>query len=326
MTSLIMFERAFREELLNVIYAQWHRLGASYSDVIPDLPEVIDPEALLWCSFEFLPTEPRLFETVTSWLHSNENYIIRHRFKKQATDDDPRTDIWHALDRKVSPPGNAPTHLFQSEESREEITDFFKRISRNSELGSSTISRLGKRASDSSTILLRARDLLGNDTRPFLLVYLLANPKGGKLRTVQAWSGYAYRSISEAAARWQDAGIAVVEHGYCYLADPEPWRALLQHRAGRITLVNWFALFEACVGLLRALTKARQKNFAWDNPVVTAHRRNAYRALSAPLLDCVIGETPSVARLCNLFPRGDRVADVPGRKTARREALRLRAS
>ncbi len=59
-TSLITFESIFRDGLLDLIYAQWRLLGAPFSSIKLDLPEVIDPESLLWCSLEFAPTEPRL--------------------------------------------------------------------------------------------------------------------------------------------------------------------------------------------------------------------------------------------------------------------------
>ena len=64
------FEHAFRQRLLDVIYAQWGELGAPFSDR-RDWNDVIDPEALLWCSLEFLPTEPRLAETVLEWFRTN---------------------------------------------------------------------------------------------------------------------------------------------------------------------------------------------------------------------------------------------------------------
>ncbi len=153
-----------------------------------------------------------------------------------------------------------------------------------------------------STVLLRARDLLGNDIRHFVLVYLLANERGGKLQAVQKWSGYTYRSISEVAARWHAAGVAIVEHGYAYLTEAQAWRSLLHLAEERITIVNWFVVFEACVTLLRALAKARRMDFADDNPVVTSYRNDAYRALSAPFIDGAPGDAPSTARLRNLFP------------------------
>ncbi len=200
----------------------------------PDPTAVIDPEALLWCSLEFLPSEPRLLEAVVEWLYAHGDYLIRQRLKKRATSDDPRTRIWHALDSKQRPAPEEPAQLPHGLESPEEVAAFFARISRRTQRVASSDSRIGEKASGPSTILLRARDLLGSDIRHFLLVYLLANPKGGKLRTVHEWSGYAYRSISEAAARWQAARVAVVEHGYCYLTEREPWRACCAIAAGRL--------------------------------------------------------------------------------------------
>ena len=94
------FEQDLRGRLLDLVYGQWHDLGVPFSVTVrPDAVEVIDPEALLWCSFEFLPTEPRLQEGVTAWLDVRGDCIIRQRIKRLATRGDPRTGIWHAADK-----------------------------------------------------------------------------------------------------------------------------------------------------------------------------------------------------------------------------------
>ncbi len=305
-TSLATFEPAFRERLLDLVYGQWHQLGAPFSTVTSDSTEVIDPEALLWCSFEFLPSEPRLAETVVEWLHAYGDQLIRQRLKKRATSDDPRTRIWRALDTKHRPVLEEPAAVIHEPEPSEGIAAFLERTARHAQRSSPSDFRIGERIAGPSTVLLRARDLLGSDVRHFLLIYLLANPSGGKLRNVQEWSGYTYRGISEAATRWQAAQVAVIEHGYCYLSETGPWRSLLHLRGGRITLVNWFRVFDECIRLLRVLAKAQRKDFAWDNPVLVSHRRDACRVLSSPLVDGTKGDAASIARLRDLFPKEDR--------------------
>jgi len=308
-TSLITFERDFRQRLLDVVYGQWHDLGAPFSNVSRARPaEVIDPEALLWCSFEFLPTEPRLNESLQAWLLANPNYIIRQRLNKVAGSGDPRTNIWCALDKASKSKSPVPSEPCHGLDSPAEVTEFCEGINRDLQRGKSSDTHLGRPIPDPSTVLLRARDLLGNDIRHFLLVYLLATPGGGKLRTVQKWSGYSYRSISETAGRWEAAGVVAIDHGYCRLSDSAPWHTLLRRHAENAILVNWFQLFGAGVCLLRALAKARSKDLSWDSAVVTAHRRDACTALISSLLNNDVPDaSASVAWLRDLFPQDDQV-------------------
>ena len=47
-------EECLRSALLNVLHAQWRELGVPLAGPdIGDRLEVVDPEALLWCSLHF---------------------------------------------------------------------------------------------------------------------------------------------------------------------------------------------------------------------------------------------------------------------------------
>jgi hypothetical protein len=131
---------------------------------------------------------------------------------------------------------------------------------------------------------VRARDLLGADLRHALLVYLLASPDGGKLRTLERWSLYSYRSISETAARWETTGVLTIDHGYCRLTDPAPWEKLLRCQTGQVTIVDWVGVFDACVRQLRALAKARRKGLDADSPVLASFHRETRDAFSSAIL------------------------------------------
>src|SRR5665213_2936901 len=101
------FEADLRGRLLDIVYGQWHDFGAPFADVHAS-DEVIDPEALLWCSLEFLPTEPRLCETVVAWLHLNPNYILRQRLKNRIHAADPRLVAWRMIGRTA---GSSPSSV-----------------------------------------------------------------------------------------------------------------------------------------------------------------------------------------------------------------------
>lgn len=292
------FERDFKARLLDVVFAQWHALGVPFSSALdPEPTEVIDPEALLWCSLEFLPTEPRLRESVLGWLEANEHYIIRQRINRVAENGEPRTSIWAALDsrnvREVGRPGETSHGL----DDVEELLAFCERLGAEAQEGRWPQAKRVKPGARASTLLLQARDLLGNDIRHLLLVYLLANPSGGKLRAVQRWSGYSYRSISETATRWEAAGVLSIDHGFCRLIHFEPWKLLLRVTEPQPLIVDWFSVFDASIRLLRAAGKAERKGLSRDSSVVTSFRRQAAEALSSAVRSGTREESPSLAYL-----------------------------
>jgi len=283
MTSPDTFEDAFRERLLDLIYGQWGILGAPYSHR-GSLNEVIDPEALLWCSLEFLPTEPRLSEVVGEWIRANKTYLVRQRVYKVRDRTDPRAIIWRALDEKVRAPEiqwEVPAEPCHGLTSPAEVVAFAQSIERKKLQKRLAPSRIGRKLEGPATLLLRARDLLGQDIRHFLLVYLLAFPSGGKLRDLKAWSGHSYRSLSDAADRWEAAEIVTIDTGYCRLIAQEPFRALLKVKSERVVLVNWLGVFEISIRLLRDLAKARGKGFDAGSTIHESLRQEAAEKLEA---------------------------------------------
>lgn len=256
-TSRTTFEGRIRTALLDVLHAQWREFGVPFRGSAPTgALETVDPEALLWCSLEFTATEPRLREGVQSWFVANRTKINRQRLNTFArrAGADPRSPLWRALD--VTPPTAASATRKKGK-------------------------ALGNRATGASTLLLRARDVLGNDCRSFLLVQLIGNPRGVRLRDVASATGYSYRSISEAATGWQRAGVVRITHGYCVLMNAAPWCELLGCKATSVTIVDWNATYEATLELLRTVTKSNALGFAADHPLVISACNSAALALES---------------------------------------------
>lgn len=248
MTNLVTtFEEQLRARLLDIVHAQWHELGVPFSLSHPGFAEVIDPEALVWCSLEFLPTEPRLHENVLAWLYVNRQSVIRHRINLRARDGEPRANTWNVLDEASRRP------------TRE--------------------GRIGAPAVGTSTTLLRARSLLGRDVRHFLLVYLLANPGGSRIRDIASWGGYSYRNLAETADRWTAVGVLSNDRGFCRLLDRDLWRQLLRLDGQSLAIIDWFAVFDATIRLLRVLGKGTRQDLALDGTVLTSLRRETRQAL-----------------------------------------------
>jgi predicted transcriptional regulator len=252
-------------------------LGVPFSVRKPARPEeVIDPEALLWCSLEFFPTQPRLKEQALAWWTDNSQTVLVPRVRKFAqAQADPRALIWHALDPRWRNTPKPPTTPCYGQESVDELLSFCADLEHQAKAGTDQHQQAGKAEKTDATAILRARDLLGNDARHFILLYLLANHGSAKLRPIATWSGQSYRNISKVAQRWESADVISLEHGFARLKNPALWESLLALRPSKIVLVDWRRFYDACVMLLRSLNKARAKSLPADGPVVAGLLREA---------------------------------------------------
>ena len=275
-TLLTTFEHRIRDWLLDLLHSQWCALGVPFSVEQPlRSEEVIDPESLLWCSLEFFPTQPRLQEQTLAWWFDNSQTLLSPRIRKftQATDD-PRAFIWSALDpqwKKCPKPSTVPCY---GQSSVDELLKFCRDLGQKAKARSGR--ETGTAGKTTATVILRARDVLGNDARHFILVYLLANRGGAKLRSVATWSGQSYRNISKVAQRWESASILSLEHGFARLKNSALWASLLDIDPSQIVLLNWQRFYDTCINLLRSIGKAQAKSIPANGPVVRGLLRAAY--------------------------------------------------
>ncbi|NOZ56682.1 MAG: hypothetical protein GXO73_07835 [Calditrichaeota bacterium] len=277
-TSLTTFEHRIRDWLLDLLHSQWRTLGIPFSVERPVWPEeAIDPEALLWCSLEFFPTQPRLQEQVLAWWSDNSHAILVPRIRKLAQiTDDPRALIWSALDPQWKKSPKPPIAPCYGQKSVDELLEFCRDLGKKTKTRKNQRQQAGTPQKTTATVILRARNVLGNDARHFILVYLLANRGGAKLRSVAAWSGQSYRNISKVAQRWESASILTVEHGFTRLKNLVLWESLLELDPPKIVLLNWQRFYDTCITLLRSLGKVRAKSIPADGPVVTGLLREAF--------------------------------------------------
>jgi hypothetical protein len=281
--SLTTFEHELRDRLLDLILGQWVELGVPFSiHSTRSRGDVIDPEALLWYSLEFLPTEARLREGVIAWLHANSHYVIRKRINSLAIREEARSVIWNALISAKDPIFDNPVEPTHGVDSIEELKAFCAKVRLEKRHVRTGHTWLGKPTNNTSTLILQARDLLRGDIRHFLLVYLISNHGEGKLRTFVMWSRYSYRSISETVGYWERAQVVALDRGYCTLKNPEPWINLLKPQTRDFVVVDWVPIYESLTSLLRAIAKAKRKQLRWDSPVVTSFCRTTIDALSSP--------------------------------------------
>ena len=294
-TSLTTFEHRIQHWLLDLLHSQWLALGVPFSVRRARSDEVIDPEALLWCSLEFFPTQPRLLEQVLAWRTKIADSLLAPRFRKFAkTQADPRALLWYKIDQLAllwqsiglqqksppAPPAEPCYGLASVEELQAFCNDFGTYVTQQT----SPRHQPGRAESTCAAALLRARDIFSTDVRHFLLIYLLANQSGARLRSIAQWSGQTYQNVAKAAKRWEAAGVVTLDRGFARLKNPPVWADILglgPSTSQPIVLVNWPRFFDACVTLLRYLAKANAKSLPADGPVVTGLIRQAVEDAAA---------------------------------------------
>lgn len=78
---------ALSDALLNLLWRQWHEIGAPAARQKSAAPQsIIDPEALVLCSLAMVQREPRLGDALVSWCATNSEHLSVQRMKNLARD------------------------------------------------------------------------------------------------------------------------------------------------------------------------------------------------------------------------------------------------
>jgi hypothetical protein len=252
-----------------VLVTQWSALGVPLHPAFSsERLEVIDPECLLWASLPYLGREPRLTEGVGAWMAANPTVLIWTRLNQVAKRDTSGPHL-RTLAHSAESPGTLPAPT----------------------------KSLASRMTGTSTLLLRSREILGNDIRSFLIVHLLASPKGIRLRSVASLTWYAYRSVSQTVATWERAGLVSVDHGHCVLLNPSPWRELLDCVSSAIAIVDWKLAYEAARELLRTREQGKSLGFPSDHPLLVSAAEKARTSLRTAAVGSDETATPAIQHL-----------------------------
>lgn len=270
-SPITSLDERLRTALLDVLHAQWRELGVPFH--APDLAqplEVIDPEALLWCSLHFFASEPRLEEAARSWFAMHRTRINTQRLNtllRDSTGDTPEP-AWIAAWRGL-------------------VT-----VRR-----SATRANIGAASPTAASLHLRARDILGNSCAAHLIVALLGSPRGVRCRAVAEATGFTYRAIANLAASWANAGVARFDHGFCTIIDPTPWARILRVNTEEIVTVDWHAAYGAVLGLLDESQRARDGGLADAHPLLLAAVAKADRTLEMAAAGVSPARAPAIAVL-----------------------------
>ena len=270
-------ERA-RAALLDVLHAQWRELGVPFQAPAFEHPlEVIDPEALLWCSLHFFGSEPRLEEAVQSWFATNRARVNTQRLNTLARRNE------------QEPAEAARVAAWRS------INGLRRLVTRK---------HVGLAASTPASLHLRSRDVLGNDCAAYLIVALLGSPRGVRCRDVADSTGYTYRCVADTAASWADAGLVRLEHGFCTILDPTPWAQLLRCDVADVVTVDWQAAYGAVLEYLLTLARARAAGVAEDSPLLAAAATKADGVLQGAAAGVAPERAPAIEALRNAIRAG----------------------
>jgi hypothetical protein len=239
--------------------------------------EVIDPEALLWCSLHFFGSEPRIEEAVRSWFTANRARVNTQRLNTLAkrNEHEPHETARVSAWRRI----NGVRRLV-------------------------TRKHIGVAASTAASLHLRSRNVLGNDCAAYLIVALLGSPRGVRCRDVADSTGYTYRCVADTAASWADAGLVRLEHGFCTILDPTPWAQLLRCELADVVTVNWQAAYGAVLEYLRTLERARAAGVAEDSPILSAAATKAEGVLQGAAAGVAPERAPAIEALRNAIREG----------------------
>lgn len=268
-------EERVRAALLDVLHAQWRELGVPFQAPAFEHPqrfplEVIDPEALLWCSLHFFGSEPRLEEAARSWFTTNRARVNTQRLNTLAR---------------------------RNEQEPAEATRVAAWRSINGLRRLVTRKHVGLAASTPASLHLRSRDVLGNDCAAYLIVALLGSPRGVRCRDVADSTGYTYRCVADTAASWADAGLVRLEHGFCTILDPTPWAQLLRCDVADVVTVDWQAAYGAVLEYLQTLVRARAAGVAEDSPLLAAAATKADGVLQGAAAGVAPERAPAIEAL-----------------------------
>jgi len=266
-------EERVRAVLLDVLHAQWRELGVPFqAPAFGDSLEVIDPEALLWCSLAFFGSEPRLEEAVRSWFTANRARVNTQRLNTLAKR------------REGEPIEAARVAAWRA------INGLRRAVTRKN---------VGVAASTPASLHLRSRGVLGNDCAAYLVVALLGSPRGVRCRDVAESTGYTYRCVADTAASWAGAGLVRLEHGFCTILDPTPWAQLLRCEVADVVTVDWQAAYGAVLELLRTLERAREAGVAADSPLLASAATKADSILQGAAAGVAPERAPAIEALRN---------------------------
>ncbi len=271
-------EERVRGALLDVLHAQWRELGVPFhAPAFTTALEVIDPEALFWCSLHFFDGEPRLEEGVRSWFSANRARVNTQRLNTLArrTEDEPSEAACVAAWRSISTLGRLATR-----------------------------SNIGAASSSHASLHLRSRDVFGNDCAAYLIVALLGSPRGVRCRDLAHSTGYTYRCIADIATSWANAGIVRFEHGFCTVLDPTPWSQLLRCDAREVVTVDWHAAYGAVIEHLRTLERARTAGVVETSSLLAADAAKTVSALQSAAAGVAPDRAPAIEALRRAIAAG----------------------
>lgn len=238
-TSLITLKDELEKISLDIIYSQWCELGCNLN-AKPIGNYLIDHDALLWFSLEFVHKDARLREQIAYWLDENPGYISKSIVKKSAENkNDSRMAILDDL-----------------------LTKKRTKFDLKNKIDSEKI-KLSPHC-----LLTRTIPLLGNDLRRMLIMLFIANPHGLTGEQIIKFTKYSKRMVYETLGNLEKTGFLYKEKPIYYLLKRDIWCSLLECPK-KINFFNSNDIFESVVTLLRTLTQCIKQEIPFGSRIVT---------------------------------------------------------
>jgi hypothetical protein len=303
--SLQKFRSQFLEGTLALLWRQWSALGISgYTD--PQLPRILDPEALLCATCIFGRYEPRLFDEAADWLRENGALIHLSRLKTLARMPDLECSTILAaltgpLQKKAGTQKWKALNLPSSDQ--ENLQSFF--INKND---FSAFPQVGPRdaffasqgwfrgplnfshkssaamGNGGSNFLIRLRALFGVNARCEILAFLLDRGYSHP-HEVARQTHYFVKTVQDAMVQMRLSGLVTVrsEAGKkIYGLDKSAWSPLLFPNQPSPIFLNWPVIYAQLAGLWKVLGSLQAHE---SNLLLVAAKLKEWARTARPLLD-----------------------------------------
>jgi hypothetical protein len=253
--NLEPFAERLRRSVLDVLWQQWHALGAQAAGK-GRAHAIVDPEALVMMSLILMDEERRLGDLVQSWTVQNSDLLSVQRAKNLAADYPESARQGLAWFARIA--------LTQGKDMRWRSLSVHGTATDRTAIKSLRANKkraIRVRASDPAALMLRLRLGFGVGAKSDVLGYLLGIAgEWASIRDISTATAYTVAGIRRAV---EDMAAARLIHSTtgppaAYRADPETWSRVLGLAKEPPLWRNWHQRF-AFVAVLLAWTKTARR-------------------------------------------------------------------
>lgn len=285
----------FRNDFTAVIVSAHRKRGSAHSRGRRRNGRIgkylIDPNALLWFSLEFVHRDARLLEQILFWLTKNSDYVspsalLKKLYNKKDVRRIALNDLFinnkqirkkmpfMSIHGRYAEELNNRTSLDFPFDCKTDITFYSQIINAyNNELNYYD-SKHNKQSANEKIklsphcLLLRTTPLFGSDLKKILIIFCITNPQGLDVEQIENLTGYSKRMVSEVLNELTATGfLNKKDVSFYYINKYSLWCKLLDYD-GKMKFLDSNNIFESIVILLRTISECIRKEIPFHSRIV----------------------------------------------------------